>query len=1682
MRKVLKVTLYVVCSILLVLLLALLWLNSEWGQNVVRGKAEAYLKKKTGTEVKIGFLGVGFPKYVVVREILLKDLGHDTLLAVGELKVDLAMMDLLNKHANVQQLVLNGVHGHVYRNLGDTEFNYGYLIAAFAGKGPDTTTTTKVKDTSKAPFRLTIGTVRLSDIHVRYDDYMGGVQMAVDLAQLNLRMKVTDIANQRFEVRELKIKGLQGSFVADTSYLPTLPKEEGMPPKLVLAADDVRLEDVGFEYGDKQSDLWFGVNVGELQLQLDRFGLREQQIAVKKLAITNTDARLRMGKNKKTTKTNADTTVADEATAAWRILADFVDLSDVSYQMDNDNEVKLTKGMDYAHMYLKDVALSMRDVQYCTDSITGDVRHLAAKEQCGLVVEELKTKFVYNAHGAVLDGLYLQTPGTLLQQRAAVHYESLGGLKEHPEELQLDINLTESRVAMSEVLLLVPQLAEQGQMKKMANMQLRLDAVVNGKLGDMNIERLYVGGVGSSAVDVSGNIIGLPEVKDIKYNLLIAGVQTGAKDIAMFVPDTMLDAVRIPDRLRITGTVSGTAEDYVANLFLTSTDGMAHIEGGLLLSPGKGKERYDMRVGVAHLNLGRILRQDSLMGAVTSNFVMKGTGFDLKHMVATVDGKVTEAQLMGYKYHDVALYAHVAQQRANVDLMSTDTNVQMQVKVKLDFGGEYPSLLADVLIDSVNMKAIKVSEMPLKLSLMLHADIPVLNPDYPKGRVIIWDPVINANGKHYHMDSMLLVSAPGADGSQHIMADLGLLTASVDGKMPLTKIGMAVQEHTNRHYFLQNKDSLTNEKGLRDSETLPMAYNLKASLVVKDKPVLRGLLPGLAEFEDVHATASLTNEQMKATVQLPNIVYGSTIIDGGVVHVQEEDSAINWKVTVAKVAQGDISLWGTNIAGTIKENSITAALSITDEAGKERFALSGYMSSVADSQIIHLNEGLKLDYAPWEVAQPNRVVLSRGGLYVNNFRVSNNGQYIAAVSKGNYINAPLRVDLGHFRLSNLTKAISKSDTLIADGVVNGQVDMEEMSPRMKVTGDVTVAGMTVLGDALGDLQITVSNKKENELAANARLKGLGNDIALNGSYYLKPSDGNDYDMAIKVNALALKSVEHLSGNQIRNSSGYVRGLLHAKGTVTAPIITGSLRTDNIATTVSQLNAVFKLPAEEVSFEQGQIKFKDFTIQDDNKNKANVNGAVDISDLANMNIDLRLNAKNWQALHSTEKENKTFYGDLLLTADIHVKGALMAPRVDGELKILKGTNVTVVNPESNPEIESRKGIVVFRDMRDTGRKNPLPSTTKGKTIESTNKASADVNVNIAIDKTAEFSLIIDKSSGDYLNFKGEANINASLTPDGAINLAGNYALTEGAYQLNYNLVKRKFGIKAGSMITFAGDPVKGTMIDLTAVYATNVAPYDLVQRQVTDAAQLNYYKQRLPFDVNMYMKGAILSPRLTFDIQLPEGKTNKLTSEQTGIVQGKLIQMRTDTSELNKQVFALLILNRFVSDDPFSSGAGSNPSFVALQSVSTFLGEQLNKAAGKLVKGVDFSVDLATTEDYTTGSLRQRTDLNLAASKQLLNDRLKLTLGNNFEIEGAQNNTTQSSYVPSNLAADYMLSSDGKYIMRAYRKAYDVGVLQGYVTETGLNFIMSLDYNKFSRELKSKKRRERERQEKRATKK
>jgi hypothetical protein len=169
------------------------------------------------------------------------------------------------------------------------------------------------------------------------------------------------------------------------------------------------------------------------------------------------------------------------------------------------------------------------------------------------------------------------------------------------------------------------------------------------------------------------------------------------------------------------------------------------------------------------------------------------------------------------------------------------------------------------------------------------------------------------------------------------------------------------------------------------------------------------------------------------------------------------------------------------------------------------------------------------------------------------------------------------------------------------------------------------------------------------------------------------------------------------------------------------------------------------------------------------------------------------------------------------------------------------------------------------------------------------------------------------------------------------------------------------------------------------------------------------------------------------------------------------------------VFALLLLNRFVGQNPLAS---SSPIFsassYARQSVSKLMTEQLNKLAAGLIDGVDLTFDVNSTDDYTTGEQRSRTDLNIGLSKRLLNDRLTVSVASNFELEGPKNSSQKASNVFGDLSINYSLSKDGRYMLRFYRKNQYEGVVDGYIIEAGLSFLISVDYNRFAELIRKRK--------------
>ena len=520
------------------------------------------------------------------------------------------------------------------------------------------------------------------------------------------------------------------------------------------------------------------------------------------------------------------------------------------------------------------------------------------------------------------------------------------------------------------------------------------------------------------------------------------------------------------------------------------------------------------------------------------------------------------------------------------------------------------------------------------------------------------------------------------------------------------------------------------------------------------------------------------------------------------------------------------------------------------------------------------------------------------------------------------------------------------------------------------------------------------------------------------------------------------------------------------GNASKPNVVGELKFNAVGFNAKQLNAKFNSINDKIVFSNNTIGFSNFVIKDENNNDFTINGKINSEDYSNLGFNLTLDADNFKAVNSKEKDNKDFYGELFLNTNLNIKGTLNNPVVDGRIKINKGTKFTLVLPQDDPSIADREGIVEFIDQDQP---KLITTVSLDEKLSQTAVKGINASVNIEVDKEAELSMVIDKANGDFLKLKGEAQLVGGIDESGKTSLTGRYELAEGSYEMSFNLIKRKFDIKKGSYLLWTGEPTLAE-INITAVYKVETAPLDLLNNQLGNINEeiRNTYKQKIPFETELKMNGDLLKPDISFDIVLPEGN-NSVSTEIITATEAKLAQLRQEPEELNKQVFALLLLNRFIGENPFSSeSGGTTANSLVRESATKILSQQLNNLAGDLIKGFEVDFDLDSSEDYTTGKKENKTDLNVGLSKRLLNDRLKVTIGSSFGIEGPKQENQDTNNIAGDVAAEYQLSKDGRYKLRAYRKNKYQVALQGQVIETGVGFIITIDYNKFKEIFKKSK--------------
>jgi len=1659
-RKVLKIVLWIIASIIMLVALVAISLTIPAVQNFVKDKVVSYLKTKTGTEISLERIRINFPTGLQLDKFYVQDLKKDTLLYAGRLAVQLDMIGLIRNRIAVSNIELDHVNANMYRLNPDTSFNYQFLVNAFvsAEKEPETP-----KD-STAPLQLKLDKITFNDIRIKFKDDVVGNDAGVSLGKLSARIDKFDLEQMHYVLDKLELANTRLHYFqnkpltvlqqkADAAIDSTEAKSGGRLP--LIEVKNFAFSDIDLKYDDRLSDtrafaFLKTFNFNDLLIDLTH---GKYQTSNGELSNSVIDFAYRpTPSNEAAIKKAADSTKE----SSFSLYLNKIVLSNNNIRYDNLSAPREKGVMDFNHLNVKGLGLSGQDIAIDSAGIKTTVNGGKLADTSGFVLNELRGKVIYDDKQISVDDLLVKTPHTYIDNNSLITYTSQDDLSKHPERVDMNIQFRKSVLGLADAAYFVSSVPA-----TYRNQQLNLAALIKGRLNDMDIDQLQLSGLRNTNVDIKGTIKGLPKIDNTLFNIHIARFTTSRSDLNALLPKgTLPTSIELPNQIAAKGRFAGSISRFATNLDVRTDMGAAKVNaamGGSSKNPS-----YKAKVDLKQFNVGRLLKRTDV-GTVSLFLDVAGTGTSAKTANAAVKGTIYSAYYNKYNYRNIKLDGKYAKQALQLAASSPDSNAHFDIAAHVNIAGKYPSLKGTVDLKNIDLQKLNFASSEFKVAGLATLDFPTVDPDYLNGTANISSLQLAMDGRIINLDTIYLNALSTATGNNLALRS-DIINADLKGKYQLTQIGQAFTNEINKYYAFAPAKTIA-----------PQRANF--NVTVHDSKLLKEFVPSLYTFSGATLSGVINTEadSLVIAANFPHIVYDSFDIKGTTLNISNLNDSLKLAYTldIKSVESPAVKLYNSSINGAAANNILGVNVFLRDSKNQDKYMIGGNFKADNKTYRFSLDpQKLLLNYDKWQVAQDNLIQYGEAGVYVRNFNISNNGQSLSVNSTSTAANSPVRVNFQNFMLETLTR-YAEQDTALIGGTLNGTVDVKNIQESPAFEANLVINKLRYQKDQLGDVKILADNYTKDAFKVDVALTGI-HDVKVAGYYYT--TNNGSLDMTVNINRFDLKFIESLSSGQIKNGSGMLTGQLTAKGPLTSPKVLGNLGFKNAGLNVAQLNSYFRLNDENISFVSNGIRFNNFTVRDSANQAFTINGLIKTTNYQDFGFDLKLRANNFMALNSTSQDNELFYGKVFLTLNANVGGDLNKPEVTGSLRINKDTRFFFAIPDSDPDIVSQEGVVEFVDM-DAPPNNGREALNVDSLTRSKLKG-LNVSMDLITEKEAEITVVVDPANGDALLVKGEAELNLTMDPSGKIAMTGRYLVSGGNYNLSIGgLAKRKFELQQGSYIQWTGAPTEAN-VDLTAVYNVNTAPIDLISDQLAalDQSTQTRARQKLPFMVYLKMTEQLLKPKIDFEIALPENERNAID----GIVNARLMQVNSNPSELNKQVFAVLALNRFISENPFESLAGgASPEMLARQSVSRLLTQQLNNLASDLIKGVDVAFDLTSQDDFSTGTQQTRTDLNVALSKRLLNDRLTITVGSDFALEGARTQNNNGANIAGNVNIEYALSRDGRYRLRAYRRNQSTLVVEGQIIETGLGFVMVVDYNRFNEIFRSFKSEEKLRKEREA---
>jgi hypothetical protein len=198
-----------------------------------------------------------------------------------------------------------------------------------------------------------------------------------------------------------------------------------------------------------------------------------------------------------------------------------------------------------------------------------------------------------------------------------------------------------------------------------------------------------------------------------------------------------------------------------------------------------------------------------------------------------------------------------------------------------------------------------------------------------------------------------------------------------------------------------------------------------------------------------------------------------------------------------------------------------------------------------------------------------------------------------------------------------------------------------------------------------------------------------------------------------------------------------------------------------------------------------------------------------------------------------------------------------------------------------------------------------------------------------------------------------------------------------------------------------------------------------------------------------MTGALQSPDINFEILCKDNIPDLAKLE--------LQSLQNDQLEMNKQIFGLLALNRFLPKQSFDLSRGNAIGSNARELLSNQISNWVSQYRDDIDLGVYYH-----GQDSLSDFITNR-ELQIALTKRFFNDRLSVNVDGNFELGNSDSptNNDDKRYIIGDFTVEYKLSKDGRFKVKSFHKTYNDILGYNYTTKQGIGLFYKKEYDSIS---------------------